>query len=131
MFLLLAIVTFGSLFGAIPPVSANTGFPLVTWTTLSFQSSYTVKTSDQGIWVDTSATAVEIDLPNSASCVGCSFLIADGACNSGVNNINLTPFGSDNVMGGGAGVQWPLNVNCGCVRIVSDGVGNWFGLIGV
>jgi hypothetical protein len=106
------------------------GFPPTAITNVTGVSSHAVSPTEQMLWVDSSAFSVTVSFPNASACVGCSFIVVDGTCTAGTNTINLVSFGTDKIMSAVPGGPWELNLNCYCVRLVSDGTGNWFGLTG-
>jgi hypothetical protein len=108
-------------------VQAN---PVATFTFVN-DASYTLVAADVIVMVNTTSTSVVVYYPDCSlpENQGVYFNVVDSTCNSQYNVIYLTPYGNDNLLGGGPGVVFPITSNCASLNVFCYDT-NWFGTIG-
>jgi hypothetical protein len=116
--------------------TARGQFPALNITFVNGVTSYAVQPSDQVISVNVTQSQVNITMPATMGCVGCSYIITDGLCQAGVwvpassftTGIALWPAPGDNLWGTGVDASYFVNVPCASAKVYTDGQGTWFKL---
>ena len=95
----------------------------------SINSNLTIGAADTFVFiaVDTSSTAISVDLPLAANVsAGRVYAIKDSAGNANANNITINRQGSDLLDGA---TSYVFDSNYGAVWYITDGVSNWHWIV--
>lgn len=80
--------------------------------------NYTIVLTDYVLGVDTSTTAIILNLPDATTSENHVFNVVDESGNSSNNNITLIPHGSQTISGGS---QYIINTNYASITLYSNG----------